>query len=127
MAAIIASVVGSSLERTPPGYSPPLLRRIFMPASVLIQKYYGGFWISGDIHLTANDVRFAPNRLSAKMYPASVAWVVPLASISEVKHKKGIAMDTTDIHHAGGIQTFKSVRSADFIRKLQERIPEGRS
>lgn len=120
LAAIIASVVGSSLEKPPPGYSPPLWRRIFMPASVLIQKYYGGFWISGDIHLTAKDVRFAPNRLSAKMYPASIAWVVPLESISDVKYKKGIAMDTIDIHHTRGVQTFKSVRTSDFIRRLEE-------
>lgn len=123
----IASIPVTSLRRTPPGYRQPLWRWVVLPASAILQHHYGGVWISGDLQLAEDELRFLPTKLGAKFHRSPEAWTLPLGAITEVRCTRGMAMETIDVHHEDGVRRLKSVRSLAFVERLQEAVSAARA
>lgn len=114
---VIAKLVVSSLKAQPP--RPASLLTIILPAPWLLQRIYGGVWISGDALLTEEALRFVPSALPAKLRREKLDWSVPLTDISEVVYQQGLVMDTLQVHHARGSEKMKCIRASAFVEQLE--------
>lgn len=119
---VLAQTIVAWLKRQdgPPKVS--LLGIIFVPARWLGYRMHGGVYVPGDLQITADALRFVPDKLRVRLHRAPLTWSVPLEDISDVTRKSGLAMDTIDIHHANGVERIKAIKGRDkaFFALLDE-------
>lgn len=110
---VVAQTVVAWLKRAegPPRVS--LLGIFFAPARWLGHYMHGGAYVPGDLRLMPDELRFEPDKIRARLNRQFLSWSVPLSDISDVTRKSGLAMDTIDIHHAGGVETLKTIKGRD--------------
>lgn len=106
------------LKRTTPQQQ-PLWRKILLPLPYLVQRFYGGVWISGDLVVTAEVLHFAPTKGAAMFRREPLNWSLRLDEIIDVTLRKGSMMETIEVSFAQGTLTLKSVRSAPFLEQLE--------
>ncbi|MBD0413129.1 PH domain-containing protein [Oryzicola mucosus] len=110
------------LRPLPKDYRTPLWRWILIPASALLLKRNGGVWLNGELRLMADHLLYVESKLvrSPKNPPAT--WRIKLEDISGISLKKGMVSQTLEIEASGGLVKLMTVRSEEFVTKLEARI-----
>lgn len=113
------------LRRTPAGYTIPVWRWILLPATALMLKRNGGVWMTGDLELTADELRFTRAKAVKLASTPMESWALAVSDIVNVHVHKGLASETLLIEHAGGTEKLLTARSGGFVEQLRSVI--GRS
>lgn len=123
----IAAIPIAWLRPLPEEYRIPVWRWILVPATTLMLKRNRGVWLSGQLQLMPDRVRFIQSRLvkSSRSLPAE--WSIPLGDIAGVEMQKGMASETLEIRHSGGTVRLMSARSSDFVDRLKQAIAQKQS
>lgn len=114
----LARVPVAFLRKTRPEQL-PLWRKILLPLPYILQRIYGGVWVSGDLVLTPEVLHFAPTKGAAMFRREPLNWTLRLDDISDVGVKKGAMMETIAVSFSQGSVTLKSVRTAQFLEQLE--------
>jgi hypothetical protein len=114
------------LRPLPEGYKIPIWKWILLPAGAVMLHHSRGVWVSGDLSLRTDDICFSATRMLKSANAAAAEWNIRLADISNVTMKKGVASETIEIYHSGGIAKMMSARSADFVAALNRAASEAR-
>jgi hypothetical protein len=119
-----AAIPVAWLKPIPPGYRLPVWRWILLPASALMLKLYRGVWISGQLELHEESLRFVQtSALPIKRRPAE-HWTLALKDIRELDLRPGFGTETIELHHAGGVAKLMSARSEAFVARIRAALAQ---
>jgi hypothetical protein len=91
-----------------------------LPAATWLLHRSRRTWLNGELSLQTDEIRFVKTMMKKSSPTATPEWSIPLSGITDVTMKKGMASETIEIHHSAGIAKLMSLRSADFIARLNE-------
>lgn len=117
-----ASLPVAWLKPIPKDYQIPMWRWVLLPATAFMLKRSGGVWINGTLHLTAIDLSFTQVKAIKTSRTMFETWSIPLTTITDVAHTKGVASETIEIRHPEGVAKLMTARSGNFVVQLQSAI-----
>lgn len=108
------------LRPLPENYKIPLWRWLILPAGAFMLNRNRGVWMNGTLAHTDDALSFTQTRLIKRNDAQAPGWTLPLASISEIEIKKGMASETLLLHHSGIVTRLMTVRAEAFVAALRE-------
>lgn len=87
----------------------------------VVEKMMGGLWVGGTAYLTPTTVEFHPNALNKMFHKGGDAMgvVVPLADVTSVEHRFGIATKIIDIETAEMTLSVRCYNSKTFAEAIE--------
>lgn len=120
-AAPIQSIPCAWLQPLPAGFRIPLWRWLLLPAVTWMIKRSNGTWVSGNLDLSSDDLRFSQVKAGRKREPA-IAFSFPLRDILSIELTPAFASERLTIHTATRSATFLVVKSSDFVADLRHQL-----
>lgn len=117
----VRSIPCAWLRPLPAGYRIPLWRWLLLPAVTLMMKRSKGSWVSGNLDLLPDEVRFSQVKAKLSRTPA-IAFSISLRDILSVDLTSAFASERLTLHTATRSATFLVVKSSDFVADLKQAI-----
>ncbi len=86
-----------------------------------VRNRMGGLWVGGTATLTAHALSFKPNRMNAALHrdADTLAVTIPLAQITQLEHRFGIATHIIDIHRADDVFSIRCYGAKRFVADIE--------
>ena len=112
------------LKSLPADYKIPVWRWLVLPATTIMLKRRGGAWVSGNLELRSDSLRFVQTKLTKGSPGAVASWTIALSSMGNIDVTSGLASESIAIEHADGVVKLLAVRSAEFVDLLRQALPQ---
>lgn len=110
------------LQPLPEGYTIPLWRWILLPATALMLRRNKGVWVSGELQLLPDRLRFTETRMSKSSRNPLRTWEILFTDIRDLRVKKSLAAETVEIDRGNAMTRLMTVRSDDFMARVREAL-----
>jgi len=88
-------------------------------AAAALSKAKDGLWVGGQIEITDDGIRFAPNKLNQALNDNAEPVFIPLASIRSASLGSGLITKVITVDHEGGEFHFRCFGAKGVVGELQ--------